>query len=344
MTECAVCKNPGMTTVQIAGLRRATCWQCLHCQRIDIQPFDYKNVTMGRSGASPERIASQIGFLERSIDKFGSVLEIGSANGALARALRAKHSLLRYDGIEFSPAGEEAKQVLNNLFDKPLTLLLNEVQIARSSYDLIIASHCLEHMHDLPKEIGAMKSALQFTGMLFLEVPNGSGHPRLPFDDNRSHLHFFTLNSLTHLLSSCALRVVQAETGAWYDARYPDSIRVLAQPFLSSTDCSKLMLSDHFLLSDVDRVIVWGAGGIAEELLAHFFDLSRIAFFVDRSKDKQGSTCLGLPVRAPESISECSAPVVLINSLEFEDSIRCQLQEQFPDKLRKVVSIAQLLK
>jgi hypothetical protein len=43
---------------------------------------------------------------------------------------------------------------MNTVFDKPLTVLLDEAQIAESGYELVIASHCLEHMSDLGKEIG----------------------------------------------------------------------------------------------------------------------------------------------------------------------------------------------
>ena len=95
-------------------------------------------------------------------------------------------------------------------------------------------------------------------------------------------------------------------------------------------------------MQGVDKIIIWGAGKMSEELLVHFFDLSLVDFFVDSNTAKQGTTYLGVPVKAPAVLAECTDPVVLINSLEFEDSIRRQLSEQFSG-IQRVIGIGQLL-
>ena len=340
--RCAVCAGQNLISTRIVGLERAICPSCHHSQRVDIEKIDYTSFTMGRSGMGAERMNSQIQFLEK-VELGDALLEIGCASGSLAQALRARHTL-KYDGIEISPAAEAAKLVIDKVFGKSVCELLSDGDISPASYSFIIMSHCLEHLavKDLHEQIGAMKTALTPSGFLFLEVPNQSGHHRLPFDDNRSHIHFFSLNSLCRLLSDCGLTVVAAETGAKVDARYTDSIRVLCTHFTASTPAVSPVLSDHQLLNGIEQVIIWGAGKLSEELLEHYFDLSRISFFVDSNQGKQGSTCLGLPIRDPAVLAQCSDPVVLINSLEFEDSIRRQLKEQFPG-VRRVIGIGELL-
>ncbi len=343
ITKCAVCGESNLRVTQIAGLARGSCEVCHHCQRLDIDKIDYSTVTMGRSGIESSRLDSQVHFLER-VDFGDVVLEIGCANGALARALKAKHKIGRYDGIEFSPAAEEAKLCMNAVFKQGLPELLNSRAITPSSYSCIIMSHCLEHfgLYDLHEQIAALHRALAPNGFVFIEVPNQSGHPGLPFDDNRSHIHFFSLSSLCRLLTVGGLDVLSAETNARFDARYPDSIRTLSRRFAVSNLTARRPLSDHKLMQGVDKIIIWGAGKMSEELLVHFFDLSLVDFFVDSNTAKQGTTYLGVPVKAPAVLAECTDPVVLINSLEFEDSIRRQLSEQFSG-IQRVIGIGQLL-
>jgi len=102
------------------------------------------------------------------------------------------------------------------------------------------------------------------------------------------------------------------------DARCADSLQVIARPFQMPT-WSKTFLSDHSALIGENEIVVWGAGSLAYEILANFFDATRIAFFIDRNVAKQGSLCLGRPVRGPEALGHAPR-TVLINSIDFADS------------------------
>lgn len=340
--SCAVCGHGNLWITVIGDARRGTCPACQHEQRIDIERFDYAGFAMGGTGSNTDRLRSQADFVAKFLPPGASVLELGCATGQLAAALRDLVPVGHYHGIELSPAAAAAVQTLDGVFGDPLPSLLASGQIAPESRDFIISSHCLEHIERINDEIACSVKALRQGGRMFIEVPNRSGHPSLPFDDNRSHLHFFSVNSLSRLLSRHGLTIIALETGAWHDSRYPDCIRVVAgrgEPL----QAPGRVLSDSPLLAIDDAVVVWGAGKMVPEMLAHFFDPAKILFFVDKDTRKHGTLCLGRPVRPPEALLGTPGCTVVINTIEFEDAVRAELAEDYGAITKAIVSISKLL-
>jgi SAM-dependent methyltransferase len=339
---CAACDSPDPEILVIDGLRRTACPSCHHSQRIDIEPFDYAGFAMGGTGLSPVRIESQAEFIARRLGDGARALEIGCAAGGLAQELRRRKSFATYDGVEFSPARDVASKRLDRVFAKPLEDLLESGEIESASYDVVLSSHCLEHLADPGAMIAAMRRAMKPDGLLFVETPNRSGHARLPFDDNRSHIHFFSVSSLTRLLARHGLETVAAETGARLDARYSDSLRLLARRHaIPKADAG--LLSGHPLLAGAGKVVVWGAGRMVEEMLAHYFEPERIAFFIDKDARKHGSLRLGAPVLGPDALEQGVGWTVLVNSLEMEPSIRAEIAGHYSGKVARVIGVAELL-
>ncbi|MHB8287416.1 MAG: class I SAM-dependent methyltransferase, partial [Caulobacteraceae bacterium] len=241
---------------------------------------------------------------------------------------------------ELSPAGEEARARVDQLHTLPLRQLLDEGRI-QTRFDLILMSHVLEHLTDPAAELRAMTRVLNDGGHIFLETPNLSGNRRLPIDDNRSHLHFFSATSMTRLLSREGLETIAAATDVRLDDRYADSLQVLARPFHLPT-WSPTFLSDHPALAGEDDIIVWGAGSLADEVLANFFDPARIAFFIDQNPSKQGTTCLGRPVCAPNALKG-EPRTILINSIDFAKAISAHIETVSPNTAHRLVRIGDLL-
>lgn len=339
---CAACEAADPEIVVIGGLRRTSCPSCHHSQRVDVEPFDYTNFAMGGTGLAPERLAAQADFIAARLQDGARALEIGCAAGDLAQALRQRRSFATYDGVEFSPARERAASRLDHVFNVPLETLISSGAIAAASYDLVLSSHCLEHLDDPSAMIAAMRLALKPDGLLFAETPNRSGHERLPFDDNRSHIHFFSVLSLTRLLSRHGFEVVAAETGARLDARYSDSLRLLAKVHSIPRPDTRL-LSNHPALKGVGKVVVWGAGRMVEEMLEHYFDPARIDFFIDKDSRKHGSLRLGRPVRGPDALEKGDNWTVLVNSIEMESVIRAEIDAEHRDHVGCVIGVAELL-
>ncbi len=339
-TNCIVCNGTSLDHLSTPVGERAYCRDCFHGWRTHINPFSYAATAMCSLGTSDDRLRSQVAFFAPFNRPAARILEIGCATGELAAMVRAEQAPARYEAIELSPAGEQAAAHLDQLHVRPLGELIAAGTI-EPGFDMILMSHVLEHLEDPAAELQAMRHVLGDGGAIFIEVPNLGGHRKLPIDDNRSHLHFFSATSLARMLANAGLEIVATATDAWLDARYADSLRVVARPFaLPSWDAG--LLSNHPALAGEDRIVVWGAGSLTDEMLANFFDPARIDFFIDRDPAKQGTTLLGRPVKAPADLGT-TPRTVLLNSIDFAPAIAANVQALYPDTAHRLVPIAVLL-
>ena len=337
---CPICGGRETTAMTTAVGPRAYCHCCFHGWRLQIDPYRYDQTAMCPMGTDQARLDAQIRFFSPFLPPFGSVLEIGCATGELARSTRAQLQTSRYEAIELSPAGEAARAHVDRLHGAPLPSLL-AARTIEGPFDLILISHVLEHLDTPWDELDAIVAVMAPEGALFLEVPNESGNRGLPIDDNRSHLHFFSVRSLSHLLAAKGLDTVATLTDARLDARYADSLRLIARRF-RPPQWSPSLLSNEDLLQDAGPIVVWGAGSLADEILANFFDPERIAFFIDRDPAKQGGARLGRPVKGPDALPTVPA-TILINSIDFAPSIEADIRRLRPGVAHRVVPISELI-
>jgi SAM-dependent methyltransferase len=337
---CVICGEARPTIVASATGERAYCSACFHGWRPQNPGYVYSNTAMCSLGTSQRRLETQIRFFAPFTPANASVLEIGCATGELALAVRSMLPIGRYEAIELSPAGQTARTRVDALHTRPLRTLLAD-GVPTGPFDLILMSHVLEHIEDPMAEIEVIKQVLKPEGSLFLEVPNRAGNRRLPIDDNRSHLHFFSATSLTRLLANAAFETVAAATDVRLDARYADSLQVMARRF--DTPCwSRTLLSDRPELVGTNNLVVWGAGSLAEELLANFLDAGTIDFFIDGNPAKQGAEVLGRPVRGPDALGRAPR-TVLINSIDFADDIANDIDRLYPGVPHTLVRVGDLL-
>jgi len=292
-------------------------------------------------GTSSERLNSQIRFFQPFTKPDADILEIGCATGELAAATRAALKPNTYDAIELSPAKEQARGTVDRIFEAPLGELLEEKRLTADQYDLIIMSHVLEHIEDPGAELRHMIRVLRPGGFIFLEVPNGSGHRRLPIDDNSSHLHFFSATSLTRLLADQGLETIATATDVRLDARYADSLQIVSRAF-HPPSWDHHILSDHPILKNAEDIVVWGAGSLAEEILENFFDPMKIAFFIDRDPRKQGGTCMGRAIRDPSALGN-EPRIILANSIDYGPAIAADIKSIYPGVAHRVVQMSALL-
>jgi SAM-dependent methyltransferase len=336
---CPVCNNRETIAMSTAIGPRAYCHCCFHGWRLQIDPYRYDQTAMCPLGTDQARLDSQIQFFAPFLPPSGAVLEIGCATGELARSARAQLQISRYEAIELSPAADAARAHVDRLHEAPLPSLLAAGTI-EGPFDLVLMSHVLEHLEAPWDELDAIVRVMAPEGALFLEVPNASGNRGLPIDDNRSHFHFFSVRSLSHLLAAKGLDTVATLTDARLDDRYADSLRLIARRF-RPPQWSATLLSDQDLMQ-AGQIIVWGAGSLADEILANFFDPERIAFFIDRDPAKQGGARLGRPVKGPESLPTTPA-TILINSIDFAPSIEADIRRMHPSVAHRLVPIGELI-
>ena len=337
--KCVICDGEDLVPLSAAMGEQAYCRTCLHAWRITRSEYPYAETAMCAHDMGRARYEAQVEFFAPFAPADASILELGCATGELAVVTRQLLSVKRYDAVEMSPAREKARAHVDRLFTEPLPDLLRTGQVD-TKYDLVLMSHVFEHLEDPGAELRAMQKVLNPDGVIFIEVPNRSGNPRLPIDDNLAHLHFFTASSLSRLLAREGLETTAIRTGVRLDARCTDAMQVVARRFALPT-WSKTRMSDHPLLGGASDIVVWGAGGLVEILLANYFDPARIDFFIDRNGGKRDWVCLGRPIRGPEALGP-SPRTVLINSVDFADSIAADLERLYPGAGHRVVRIADL--
>jgi len=338
---CVVCHGLDVQTMTAAAGKRAYCMSCFHGWRIEHEAYAYDQTAMCALGTSKDRLRRQIAFFTPFVGQNPFVLEVGCATGELAAATRAALSPARYDAIELSPAGEAARPRVDRLFDRTLTELLAEGCID-GEYNLLLMSHVLEHIQDPATQLAAMKGVLKPDGVIFIEVPNGSGNRRLPIDDNSSHLHFFSAASLTRMLADQGLETVATATDVPLDARYADSLQIIARTFRIPR-WAPTLLSDHPAFEGAKDIVVWGAGCLVQELLSNFFDPRKIAYFVDRDPRKQAGLALGKPIRAPESLAGETGLTILANSIDYGPAIAADIALMFPNAGHKVIQMSTIV-
>ena len=174
---------------------------------VDVNPDDENN--------SHSMILRMVG-----LDK--SVLEAGCSSGHVSKALQERGC--RVVGVEIDPEAAASAQpwlervIIGNLEDPGVWK-----QLKGATFDVVVFGDVLEHLRD---PLGALQSSLPFLkehGTIVLSVPNIAHvdikiallNGEFPYADSglldRTHVHFFTKESLLSLLAQAGLAPVEFE-------------------------------------------------------------------------------------------------------------------------------------
>jgi len=141
-----------------------------------------------------------------------SFLDIGCATGTLLAFLRKRG--WRVTGVEISPAaGYAQKERGLDIRNLPL----EEIGFPDSSFDIVHASHLIEHLNAPRSFLTETYRVLKSGGRIFLTTPNISGfQARLLGPRWRSaifdHLYLFSVRTLTNLLKSTGFKIEKVST------------------------------------------------------------------------------------------------------------------------------------
>ncbi|MDR0878355.1 MAG: class I SAM-dependent methyltransferase [Treponema sp.] len=140
------------------------------------------------------------------------ILDVGCATGALLEKLRKKG----WDttGVEISPSAEYARS------KKGLdvrSLPLEENHFPSESFDVVLASHLIEHLNDPGAFVRESHRILKEGGSLFVTTPNIAGFQAKLFKGRwRSaifdHLYLFSVKTLSALLTDCGFSIEKVAT------------------------------------------------------------------------------------------------------------------------------------
>ncbi len=156
-------------------------------------------------------------IIEAIPDGCGSILDVGCGKGTLGRWLK-EQGVGRVCGVELFPdAGAEAKSwldevVIGNIETTPLPF-------ARGAFDCIICADVLEHTADPWAVVAQLKTLLVPGGCIIASIPNVGFHRNLRrlargqwrYTSegllDRTHLRFFTLETITELFESNGMTI-----------------------------------------------------------------------------------------------------------------------------------------
>lgn len=144
------------------------------------------------------------------------VLDVGCGAGNLGTLLRSKNC--RLWGIEFDAENAAASEKSGG-YEKVLRMDLNDFDkdIISEEFDYVVCADVLEHLIDPEKVAKRLMQKLVADGKFIISVPNvahASIKANLLLNDwtytelgimDKSHLHFFTANSLADFLSNLGL-------------------------------------------------------------------------------------------------------------------------------------------
>jgi SAM-dependent methyltransferase len=157
-----------------------------------------------------------LGGIEKEImhsgTAFPSVLDMGCATGALLEKLRDRGWACT--GVEISPSAEYARK------ERGLdvrNLPLEENRFPDAGFDLVLASHLIEHLNDPASFLAEVHRILKPRGAVVVTTPNIAGFQARLFRGRwRSaifdHLYLFSIKTLSRLLTGHGFVIERVRT------------------------------------------------------------------------------------------------------------------------------------
>ena len=280
------------------------------------------------------------------------ILEIGCASGRLLALLRAA-GFEKARGLDPSPAC--AATAANMYGVEVHTGSVYDLPALGETYDFLILVGVLEHLCDLEGALSAVHGALEEHGRVYFDVPDClqfADHVDAPYQQfSTEHINFFSPVSLVNLLHSHSFSTVfSAQSQREYTETSVMPVvhavfeKARAAGAIERDTISGPKLREYIHRSEeVDRsmrvslgrslterrpIIVWGVGTTTQRLLATGgLDGVTINAFVDSNPKYQGQTLRGVPILAPEALSQRAEPILICSEV-FRPEIERQIREQ----------------
>lgn len=178
----------------------------------------YKNnIGYGNALQKSEKIASRERNVKervKLVKKFlkpanrKKVLEIGSHEGLFLKELKD----LGYEVLGVEPGlsvARHAKSIGINTLEGSFEEVFPNI---KEKFDAVFLFHTLEHMEDALSNLKKIKTIINPQGFIFIEVPNILSYRSRKYGENweyiySEHLHYFSCDSLSKLLSEAGFKV-----------------------------------------------------------------------------------------------------------------------------------------
>ena len=279
------------------------------------------------------------------------ILDVGCASGRLLANIRER-GFPKVTGLDPSPACAATAARLYGVDVRTMTL--REIAEAGERFDVVIMVGVLEHLRDLDSAFEQLRTLLNPSGLLYVEVPDVTAFadwPNAPYQDfSTEHINFFSPVSLRNLMRrhgfaevfleqnhrEQSYKTVMSNVSAFY--RKEESVaqhiefdvdtaagldRYIAA---SAADDRRLQSKIDALVDGGQPIVVWGVGTHTSRLMATSrLAEAQIVAFVESNSRYHGKTLHGRPILPPEALRERSE-AVLISSRVFQQEIAEQIR------------------
>jgi SAM-dependent methyltransferase len=289
---------------------------------VDFQHYDDEDYYLTAQLSNTQRIYQQwfIDYTEKYI--VSPIAEIGPGDGYLGNLLTmAGHEYVGYEPARksFEQCWEKGLHVVNEYF--------NFNDDLKSRFSTVIARQVLEHIDDVKTFLENVHGSLKEDGHAIFEVPNIERARNLNriVDFCPEHLNYFSLSSLSSLLSSCNYRVVHL--AMTYDEEYLLIVAGKMTQFVMKANTI-----------DFSNLVFWGAGsrGIS---LCHLLRAHPL-YFVDSDVSKFDKYIPSTPIKiCPPAVlykdTSC-AGVVITSFFYFKEIMKELLRQGFSGRIYRI--------
>jgi cyclopropane fatty-acyl-phospholipid synthase-like methyltransferase len=198
--------------------RIGVCEYCGLMQLLECIPQNilYQNYFTLSSWKKQPHIQNLIKLIETSVNSNPktSILEIGCNDGTFLKSLK-EIGFERLLGIEpttdaYNIAHAAKFEVIKDFFNFELA---SDIVSLDEKFDLVVARQVLEHIEDLNDFFDGVRLVMRDNGTLLLEIPDSSIHiDYLDFSFWEEHVNYFTLETLTNLLTKHGFSILHSES------------------------------------------------------------------------------------------------------------------------------------
>lgn len=187
-----------------------------HYYRLFYGAADYPTAAYLANDWIRKRHAANIDFISPYLAPTGSLIDLGCAEGTFLHFLSQSHPSWSLHGIEPSPTFSDFARSQYQLANVITDDIQAAYAFAESSFDLVTASHVLEHLLDPNALFAVARHLLRDDGLLFINVPDSESNHR---GINRLHIahtyHFSeaTLKAFAHKHGFSPVTFLKSEDG-----------------------------------------------------------------------------------------------------------------------------------
>ena len=322
---------------------------CPKCGHVQLTSAVDPDILYGRAYAFRTTVGGSTGvnddLLKLGFTKFNRIVDVGCNDCYLLNSLRDKSPNLI--GIDPILAGREAE-----FSDSQLTAIgdfVENVDLPKEDNTLYLTSHVMEH---LPNPRAMLEKLLTSAGKDCLFVFQFPGFDSL-MEDYRfdqvynHHLHYFSLHSISYLLSELGCEIVNYKV----NPHYWGTLRIMFTPSGKSNFghkfspytvldrynqfSARMEMLGEYVRSFRERKFGYGAALQVPVLSYHLKnDFSDFECIVDDDDRKDGKYFLNLPVVIEHSSKVCiNGSVVLVTAHNFSRKIIPKLVEMNPKRI-----------